>query len=189
MALGTSGLLATTLRGTFDSVAKRVADAFDCPMAEVLLVQRDAELLHGSATAVGGDREEAPAHSAERSLSIASHVVASGKPLVVPDLWRDARYASHPGLNQRGVRFFAAAPLLNEQGHALGALCVMDVDARQLNQRDVMLLENLAADVVATAQRERNQRAHATAPVDAASTAAAASIAASGQGPEKPATA
>ncbi|MFD1711914.1 AI-2E family transporter [Ottowia flava] len=154
-SLQASGLLAPALRGQFDKVAKRVADAFDCPMAEVLLVERDAELLHGSATTVGGDDDEPPEHAAERALSMAAHVVASGQPLIVPDVLRDARYATHPGLNERGIRFFAAAPLLDDAGRALGALCVMDTEARNLNHRDIMLLENLAADVVATAQMAR----------------------------------
>ena len=159
-ALQASGLLAPALRGTFDKVAKRVADAFDCPMAELLLVTREAELLHGSVTTVGGDGDEEPEHAAERSLSMAAHVVASGTPLIVPDVLRDARFATHPGLNERGIRFFAAAPLLDDAGRALGALCVMDTEPRSLNHRDIMLLENLAADVVTTAQMERDEREH-----------------------------
>ena len=91
---------------------------------------------------------------------MAAHVVASGTPLIVPDVLRDARFATHPGLNERGIRFFAAAPLLDDAGRALGALCVMDTEPRSLNHRDIMLLENLAADVVTTAQMERDEREH-----------------------------
>lgn len=159
-ALQASGLLSPALRGRFDKVAKRVADAFDCPMAELLLITRDAELLHGSATTVGGDGDEEPEFAAERGLSMAAHVVASGTPLIVPDVLRDARFATHPGLNERGIRFFAAAPLLDDAGQALGALCVMDTEPGNLNHRDIMLLENLAADVVTTAQMERDEREH-----------------------------
>ena len=91
---------------------------------------------------------------------MAAHVVASGQPLVVGDVLRDARYGAHPGLADRGIRFFAAAPLLDDAGHAMGALCVMDTEPRSLNHRDIMLLENLAADVVTTAQMERDEREH-----------------------------
>ena len=183
-ALDASGLTAPPLRSTFDKVARRVADAFDCPMAEVLLVTRDAELLHGSATAVGGDGDEPPQPVADRALSMAAHVVASGQPLVVGDVLRDARYGAHPGLADRGIRFFAAAPLLDDAGHAMGALCVMDTEPRQLNQRDVMLLENLAADVVTTAQMERDERAQAATHAVDTSTSAASEPPA----PDEPAT-
>ena len=153
-------------------------------MAEVLLVTRDAELLHGSATAVGGDGDEPPQPVADRALSMAAHVVASGQPLVVGDVLRDARYGAHPGLADRGIRFFAAAPLLDEAGQAMGALCVMDTEPRQLNQRDVMLLENLAADVVTTAQMERDERAQAATHAVDTSTSAASEPPA----PDEPAT-
>ena len=44
----------------------------------------------------------------------------------------------------------------------------MDTEPRSLNHRDIMLLENLAADVVTTAQMERDEREHA--PVTASPT-------------------
>lgn len=58
--------------------------------------------------------------------------------------------------------------MLDDAGRALGALCVMDTEPRSLNHRDIMLLENLAADVVTTAQMERDEREHA--PVTASPT-------------------
>ena len=124
-----------------------------------------------------------PQPVADRALSMAAHVVASGQPLVVGDVLRDARYGAHPGLADRGIRFFAAAPLLDDAGHAMGALCVMDTEPRQLNQRDVMLLENLAADVVTTAHMKRDERAQAA--TDAADTAASA--ASEAPAPDEPA--
>ena len=151
-ALQASGLLAPALRGAFDTLSKRVADAFDCPRAEIALLGAEAELVHGSATAMGRAEAGEPEPALPRSDALASHVAALDEPLVVPDVARDARFAEHPALRAQGIRFYAAAPLRAPGGEVLGVLCVMDTAPRTLTPRDRMLLERLAGDVVRLAR-------------------------------------
>jgi len=83
-----------------------------------------------------------------RTLSMCGHVVANAQTLVVPDITRDLRFAGNPALQSMGLRFYAGAPLRAAAGHVIGTLCLLDVEARSLNQREVNLLESRADDAM-----------------------------------------
>ncbi|MBP6781928.1 MAG: GAF domain-containing protein, partial [Ottowia sp.] len=93
-----------------------------------------------------------------RALSLCGHVVADGEPLVVPDVARDPRFAANPVLKARGIRFYAGAPLRTREGQVLGTLCLLDTQPRTLSPRDVMLLQNMADDVMRAVRQQQNQR-------------------------------
>ena len=80
-------------------------------------------------------------------------MVAGGETLVVDDTERDARFTDNPVAKTWGLRFYAGAPLRSSDGFVLGALCILDREARSLDQRERELLEKLAADVVETIGR------------------------------------
>lgn len=151
-ALHASGLQDEGLRGHFDAIARQAADAFDCRMAQVSLLERDWQLTHGDAGAVGRPEHGAPERSVPRAESVCAHVVASGETLVVPDVQRDPRFAANPALSELGIRFYAGAPLRDDDGQVLGALCLKDTEPRTLSPRDVMLLERMAGEVMAAAR-------------------------------------
>ena len=47
--------------------------------------------------------------------------------LVVPDARLDPRFSQSPLVTaEPAVRFYAAAPMVNTDGHAVGVLCVID---------------------------------------------------------------
>lgn len=151
-ALHASGLLDPALRGRLDALAKRAADAFDCRGAQVALLGEDWQLTHGDAGAAGRPDTGAPERELPRAQSPCAHVVALGEPLVVPDTQRDARFAAHPALAGRGLRFYAGAPLRTPGGLVLGALHLLDTAPRALSPRDVMLLQSMADEVMRAAQ-------------------------------------
>lgn len=148
-----SGALDDGLGETFDAFAKSAANAFDCAGAKVSFVDADIQLIrgrHGSIPGSGagpGGRTEATADS-PRAESVSGHVVADGRTLVIADLTRDPRFAANPLLRRQGMRFFAGAPL-RLRGQPIGALCLFDHRPRTLTPRDVLLLEAMAAEVVA----------------------------------------
>ncbi len=153
-ALRASGVLDDERRRQFDLAAKRAADIFDMPLAMVSMIDEDSQIVAGA----GGSSPQIPgllpggsvqSLNVPRPLSLCGHVVGNAQTLVVEDIARDPRFANNPLLLERGIRFYAGAPLRDDKGHVYGSLCVLDTEPRTLGQRDVRLLESMADDLMA----------------------------------------
>ncbi|MBL0421076.1 AI-2E family transporter [Ramlibacter sp. AW1] len=152
-ALRGSDLLDGRLRREFDRAAKRAADVFDVPIALVNLVDEQSQQVCG--TSGGGLRHAGePLTDGEhdfnlpRPLSICGHLVADGASMVVEDIARDPRFAANPAVLEKGLRFYAGAPLRDRDGFVYGSLCLLDTEPRTLAQRELRLLESMAADLM-----------------------------------------
>lgn len=148
-ALRESGVLDASLRGMFDSAARRAADIFDVPMAMITLVDEQWQYTHGDSAQAGREDAGEPERGPDRGSSMCGHVVAGGAAIVVPDVQRDPRFAGNPALIDNAIRFYAGAPLKDAEGHVLGALCLLDKQPRTMSLRDAKLLESLADEAMA----------------------------------------
>ncbi|GAA4672056.1 GAF domain-containing protein [Frondihabitans cladoniiphilus] len=81
--------------------------------------------------------QEAPLRGA-----MCGETIRSGTPFVVPDVWHDDRFVTHPA-----VRFYAGHPIETPEGVRIGALCVMDPEPRGVDSVDLVLLRELALSV------------------------------------------
>lgn len=154
VALHGTAFLDEALRDDLDAIAKRAADAFDVDVAMISAIDAEQEIVIGGSKDLSGfGRDAAGRPILPRRAAICDYVVASGETLVVADTERDARFTDNPVAKTWGLRFYAGAPLRSPSGHVLGALCILDAQARSLDQRECELLEKLAADVVETISR------------------------------------
>jgi PAS domain S-box-containing protein len=97
--------------------------------------------------------------SAPREASPCSHVVASRGPLVVEDAAADPRFARSPlVLGPPGMRFYAGSPLLTPEGHAIGALCVIDRAPRGLLAEQAEALGALARQAMLLLELRRRKQ-------------------------------
>ena len=144
-ALYASGLLDARIAGSLDRVARRVADAFEAPISLVSLIDESCQLWAGAA---GLPDDLNQLRKGPRETSICGHVVAAGAPLVINDVARDPRFANNPFLRERGIRFYAGAPLRTSSGHVVGSLCVLDKKPRSLTNRDLKLLQLIADELM-----------------------------------------
>ena len=74
-----------------------------------------------------------------------AHALQQDDVFIVPDAVRDDRFRKVPVVaGPAGIRFFAGAPVRLPDGLAVGALCVMDVRARDLSDGQKAFITDLA---------------------------------------------
>lgn len=127
-----------------DELAALVSRLFEAPIGIVALV--DIEHTH-----IRGGTGMEQAQPTDRRWSICTWMLVPMKPevLVVEDLSKDARFASHPLVCEPPfICFYAGAPLVMSSGHRLGTLCAVDYVSRRCEAANAKLLCNLAELVV-----------------------------------------
>ncbi|GIF04330.1 GAF domain-containing sensor histidine kinase [Actinoplanes siamensis] len=120
-----------------DDLTRLAATMFDTPMAAVSMVDRDRQWFAGN---VGLADRETPL-----DVSFCAHVVPARSPLIVPDARRHPDFARYRNvLDAPNIRFYAGAPVIDEEGFVLGAMCVIDDQPRDVSDRQVDALATFA---------------------------------------------
>jgi len=92
-----------------------------------------------------------------RSVAFCTHTMAQMAMLIVPDALKDERFRNNPLVTgEPHVRFYAGAPLITPDGHALGTLCVVDRVPRVLSEEQTQGLDALRRQVQAQLELRRN---------------------------------
>ncbi|MFC7396850.1 AI-2E family transporter [Chelatococcus sp. GCM10030263] len=142
-ALHDLGLVAGR-RQQFESVSRTVSQVFDAPIALVSLV----DLVHRPPADPGSqDAQGDGSESSHESLD--AHVIAANEVLVSEDVTKDPRFADDPLVLEKGLRFYAGAPLRTSSGLVIGALCVIDTKPRKFPEPDRRRLQELADELMA----------------------------------------
>ncbi len=82
--------------------------------------------------------------------------------MVVPDLSQDARFADNPLVTgPPHIRFYAGHPLATQDGHKVGAFCVIDSRPRNVTEFELQTLRDLAALVESELRYVRLSRTQA----------------------------
>ena len=96
----------------FDRLTKLAARLFDTPIALISLVDESRAWFK---SCVGFGAREVP-----RDDTLCSFAVLTNEPLIIPDARLDDRFACNPFVQaEPGVRFYAGAPLLSDDGFNL----------------------------------------------------------------------
>ena len=172
-ALKSTGVLEGDKREALDALAKRAADVFNTSVAVITTIDEDREYFVGQSgklpNAIIDDTGKLL--PMDREHAICNYVVANEETLVVADIERDPRFADNETIEQWNMRFYAGAPLRAADGLIIGALCILDSEPRTLEDNDVVLLETMAADVVATiTTRDAEADTGKTAPIASSAT-------------------
>jgi two-component system cell cycle sensor histidine kinase/response regulator CckA len=145
-------VLDTPPEQAFDDLTMLAAHICGVPTAMVSLVDERRQWFKSR---LGLELTETP-----RDVAFCAHsILTPGEVMQVPDAAADPRFADNPLVTQEPhFRFYAGAPLVTAEGHALGALCVMDRAPRQLTPEQVEALKALGRRVVAQLELRRQSR-------------------------------
>jgi GAF domain-containing protein len=128
--------------GAFERIARMAARIFSTPMATVSIVD-EGRVWFLATEGLDGVRQIGD------EPGLCASAILEGGPYVVNDAATDPRTVSHPlVLGELALRFYAAAPIVTADGHALGTVNVLDRKRhRQVTQTQTSLLTDLAATV------------------------------------------
>ena len=130
-------ILDTSAERIFDELASLAVRIFEVPIA--LVAFADPERVWFK-SCIGLSVSEAP-----REITLCHHTIQQSKVFVVSDALEDARFMCSPLVTtDPKVRFYAAAPILTEDGYALGVVCIVDRVPRRLQEFQLTILQSLA---------------------------------------------
>jgi diguanylate cyclase (GGDEF)-like protein len=149
-ALHSYGVLDTAAEQAFDGIAKLAAICCEVPIALISLVDRDRQWFKSH---LGLDTA-----GTLRGISFCAHAILTPERLMeVPDARQDERFAQNPlVLGDPHIVFYAGAPLVTPTGEAIGTLCIIDHEPRQLTDLQRRMLSGLAAQAVTQLELRRS---------------------------------
>jgi len=148
-ALEKYAILDTDAEQSFDDLTLLASFICKTPMALISLVDEDRQWFKSR---VGLDATET-----SRDIAFCSTAILQSDVFVVPDALKDDRFRDNPlVVSDPHIRFYAGAPLINEDGYALGTLCVVDRAPRELAPDQKEALKALSRLVLAQLEFRRN---------------------------------
>jgi adenylate cyclase len=134
----------------YDEITELAAQICGCPVSYISFIDDDRRWLKA--------RYGLPAEvtDAPRENAVCSTTICGTELLVVPDLQRDPRFENSPMVKiEPPCRFYCGMPLITDEGYALGTLCVMDFEPRQLSFEQTESLRRLSHQILAQLELRR----------------------------------
>lgn len=125
-ALDRYAILDSEPEQSFDDLVILAAHICQVPMAMLSLVDDHRQWFKSK---FGVQVRETP-----KEASICAQAIQQNDLFIVPDTLQDSRFRNNPLVTgEPHIRFYAGAPLVNDDGYALGTLCVLDREPRELD--------------------------------------------------------
>jgi signal transduction histidine kinase len=141
-ALKSYGILDSFSEKEYDQLTIIASQICGCSMSLISLIDENRQWFKSK---VGLDVIET-----ERKMAFCAHAINDpSHTLVVPDASLDERFFDNPLVTgDPHLSFYAGVPLVNQEGMALGTLCVLDSEPKTLSEAQLNALSALADQVM-----------------------------------------
>jgi signal transduction histidine kinase len=141
-SLRSYNILDTVAEKDFDDLTTLASTICQTPIALISLVDTERQWFKSH---IGLAASETPIEQ-----SFCAHAIVSyNEIMIVDDARTDERFADNPLVTGNPkIVFYAGVPLINEEGFALGTLCVIDQKKKQLSAEQTTALKVVAKQVV-----------------------------------------
>jgi GAF domain-containing protein len=147
-ALKAYHILDTGTEQSYDDITALAAHICKVPIAMISLVD---EVRQWFKSRLGVEQQQTP-----REVAFCAHAILQNEPFIVSDATKDRRLADSALVTgEPHIRFYAGIPLINPEGLALGTLCVVDRQPRQLSAEQLKALQALSRQVMALLELRR----------------------------------
>jgi class 3 adenylate cyclase len=152
-ALRTYQILDTPPELAYDEINELAAQICGCPIATIGFIDERRDWIKAR-YGLPPEMTECP-----RELTACYTTIFGSDLLMVPDLRADERFAAMPNVaGEPHFRFYCGMPLINPEGYALGTLCVLDFEPRELAMEQAQALRSLSRQIVGQLELRRTLR-------------------------------
>jgi class 3 adenylate cyclase len=154
VALTNYAILDTLPEAGFDEITELAAQICGCPAALVSFVDASRQWIKAKYGPLPAELSECP-----REISICTATICNNDILYVADLIKDQRFNTSPLVTgDMHIRFYCGVPLITQDGFALGTLCVIDFEPREITFEQQEALRRLARQTMVHLELRRQLR-------------------------------
>jgi len=123
----------------FDVFAETACLIADCPSSLIAIMESETQTIQ---SCIGLEID-----SVARENTVCQYSIASGEVVIINDTLLDDRSRHNPLILAGGIRFYVGVPFVDDEGFALGTICLIDYKPRTITESQITALKKLA-DVI-----------------------------------------
>lgn len=118
-----------------DIFAETACLVTDCPASLIAMMESETQTIQ-SCVGLALD-------FVDRKSTLCQYSIASGEVVVINDTLSDERSFDNPLILAGGIRFYAGVPLIDDEGFALGTICVIDYKPKTITDEQILTLKKI----------------------------------------------